>query len=163
MNDKNSIWFYFVLVLYVAGCTLAPAVVKKGDAIAVWDLENLNPTEFAGTDIGEILSVKVIETFKESANYTVVERERLLLVLEELNLGTTDLISESTRLKIGRIAGARLMVFGTYMIINDTVRLDLRIVEVETGIILKATSKTAPGADLTGWLKIVQEATRELL
>ena len=85
-----------------------------------------------------------------------------LLVLEELNLGTTELISESTRLKIGRLIGARLMVFGSYIIINDTMRMDLHKVEVETGLILKAISKTAPGTDLIQWLKIAEEAAKEL-
>ena len=65
----------------------------------------------------------------------------MLLVLEELNLGTSGLISESTRLEIGRIIGARSMVFGSYIVINNIMRMDLRKVEVETGLVLKAISK----------------------
>jgi hypothetical protein len=160
---KKSKGLTLVRVLFFAVCISMPALAEETSVIAVWDLENLTPFEIVGADVGEILSAKVIETFKESGHHTVVERERLLLVLEELNLGTTDLVSESTRLELGKIVGARRMVFGSYILINDTLRLDLRMVEVETGLILKATSKTTSGTDITGWLKIAQESAEELL
>ncbi|NNL76606.1 MAG: hypothetical protein HKO68_09760 [Desulfobacterales bacterium] len=162
MNAKKSMWLYLSIILCVAVGSALPAMATAGGAVAVWDLEDLTPVPSAAADMGEILSAKVIETFKESGNYEVVERQRLLLVLEELNLGTTELISESTRLKIGQLIGARLMVFGSYIIINDTMRMDLHKVEVETGLILKAISKTAPGTDLIQWLKIAEEAAKEL-
>jgi hypothetical protein len=55
------------------------------------------------------------------------------------------------------------MVFGSYIIINDKMRMDLRKIEVETGLVLKAISKTASGSELTEWLRIAQEAAEELL
>jgi curli biogenesis system outer membrane secretion channel CsgG len=144
-------------------CWAAAAMDNEGAAVAVWDLENLTPLNPAVTDMGELLSAKVIETIKESGNYTVVERERLLLALEELNLGSSAVVSESSRLEIGRIVGARLMIFGSYIVINNILRLDLRMVEVETGSILMATSKTMTGLDPIEWLKITQDAAEELL
>jgi len=163
LNEKRSVWLYLAIILCVAGGTTAPAVAQAGGAVAVWDLEDLTPVPSIAADMGEILSAKVIETFQESGNYRVVERQRLLLILEELNLGTTELSSEATRLEIGRIVGARLMVFGSYIMINNILRMDLRKVEVETGLILKAISKTASGSDIVEWLKIAREAAKELL
>ncbi len=94
--------------------------------------------------------------------YSVVERERLLLALEELRLGTTSLVDERFRLDLGRLVGARLMVFGGYQIIGEVMRVDLRLVEVESGKVLKAVEKTTSAADLSGWLSAVSEAVEEL-
>ncbi len=160
--NRSSFGIFVVLVAFVASCATKPVSYKEGTTVAAWDLENLSPMECGRPDLGELLSAKVIETFKETGNYTVVERERLLLVLEELGLGTTSLADETTRLRIGRIVGARLMVFGAYQVIADKMRLDLRLVEVETGSILKAAQKTTSAADLSGWLKAAREATTEL-
>jgi curli biogenesis system outer membrane secretion channel CsgG len=131
--------------------------------VAVWDLINLNPAEDIGVDMGELLATVVIETLKESGAFQVVERERLILVLEELNLSSSSLVDESTRLRVGRIAGARFMVFGSYFVLVDKMRMDLRLVEVETGRIVKATQKATSAGDLNGWLRIAREAAQELI
>jgi curli biogenesis system outer membrane secretion channel CsgG len=136
---------------------------QQTSAVAVWDLENLNPAETIGPDVGELLAAKVIETLNDSGAFQVVERERLILVLEELNLGSSSLVDESTRLKIGRIVGARFMVFGGYFVLGNMMRLDLRLVEVESGRIVKAAQKTASAGDLAGWLRIAGQAAGELI
>jgi curli biogenesis system outer membrane secretion channel CsgG len=136
---------------------------QQTSAVAVWDLANLNPAEAIGPDMGELLAAKVMETLKESGAFQVVERERLILVLEELNLSSSSLVDEATRLKIGRIVGARFMVFGGYFVLGDMMRLDLRLVEVETGRIVKAAQKTASAGDLTGWLRVARQAAQELI
>jgi hypothetical protein len=136
--------------------------LKKSGAIAVWDLEDARPLLEARPDLGELLSAQIVETFKEQGK-TVVERERLLLALEELNVGTTSLVSEATQLELGRIVGAQLMLFGGYQIIGEVMRLDLRLVEVETGKTLKAVSRTAPAEDLTAWLNTAKAAAQDLL
>lgn len=98
----------------------------------------------------------------EKGKYSVVERERLLLALEELRLGTTSLVDESSRLELGRLVGAQLMVFGGYQIIGEMMRVDLRLVEVESGKVLKAVEKTTSAADLSGWLNATRKAAEEL-
>jgi len=152
-----------VFFALLAGCSATTALEKKDGAMAVWDLENLNPADPLAADMGEMLSSVVIDTLKTSGNYAIVERERLLLALEELKLSTTSLVTEETRLKIGRIVGARFMVFGTFFVLQDSMRLDLRMVEVESGSILKTSSKSATRANPNDWMKAAREAALELL
>ena len=154
-----------LLLTFFSGCTQVPkpGVDRQTSAVAVWDLENLNPDAGIGTDMGELLAAEVIETFKESGTFQVVERQRLILALEELNLGSSSLANEATRLRIGRIVGARFMVFGGYFVLGDMMRLDLRLVEVETGTIVKAAEKTTAAGDLNGWLKATRQAAEELI
>ena len=160
---KRLIGLSFLLFAFFSGCTSAPCMDRQTAAVAVWDLENLNPAGNIGPDMGELLAAEVIETMKESGAFQVVERERLILILEELNLGSSSLVDEATRLKIGRIVGAQFMVFGGYFVLGNMMRLDLRLVEVETGRVVKAAQKTASAGDLAGWLRVAGQAAGELI
>ena len=159
---RNVVGTFVVVMFFFAACATKPGLYESGATVAVWDLENLSPLDAVQPDIGELLSAKVIETLKETGDYTVVERERLVLALEELGLGTTSLVDETTRLRLGKLVGARLMVFGCYQIIEGEMRLDLRLVEVETGRILKAAHKIVSATDLSEWLEAARETTAEL-
>lgn len=156
------------MVLLFFGCAAQPAAPLPTaqtlkPALAVWDLENLSPIDSAQTDLGDLLSSKIMETVRQNDGYTLVERQQLHLALRELDLGSSSLADESTRLRIGKIVGARLMIFGAYQVIADQMRLDLRIVDVETGRILKATEKTVSSSDMAGWLTASEAAVKELI
>lgn len=151
---------FLMISLLLISCASTPQGIREV-TIAVWDIENLSPSASPRPDLGELLSGQVIEALK-NREYNVIERERLLLALQELNLGTTLLVDETTRLKLGRLVGARFMVFGGYQIIGDKMRLDLRLVEVETGKVLKAVQKTAESENISEWLNIAKKAAEGL-
>jgi hypothetical protein len=148
---------YFGLVYAVAVFAFQPGT----GAVAVWDVENLMPEVPANSDMVELLSIQVIEALKES-DHTVVERERLALALQELKLGSSVLVDEATRLRIGKIVGAKYLVFGAFMVFRGTMRLDLRLVETETGAILKAVEKTTESMDPLDWMREAREAAQRL-
>lgn len=152
-----------VAIVFVAGCATAPISYEKRITIAVWTLEDLTPGGSFQPDLGEALSVVIMKTVKDTSAHTVIERARLLLALEELNLGTTSLVDESVRLEIGKLLQAHLMIFGGYQVIGGQMRLDLRMVDVGTGRILKAVQQTTPASDYSSWLRAAELATAELL
>jgi curli biogenesis system outer membrane secretion channel CsgG len=147
----------------ILSCSHAPYDKNAIRTVAVWDLDDLSPEGYARPDLGELLSSRIIEVIQKTGRYSVIERERLHLILEELNLGTTSLVDERTRLKLGKISGAQFMVFGGYQVIGNTMRIDLRLVEVETGRVRKAVQKTASSGDISGWLDSAQKAAEELV
>jgi TolB-like protein len=151
-----------LLFLSLSSCATTEALrddTRKG--LAVWDLEDLSPGE-SRADMGEIMSARVVEVLQNKGNYTVVERTRLVRVLEELRIGSSALADEESRLKVGRLLGARFMVFGGYQIVGASIRVDMRLVEVESGRVLKAVQKTSRAKDLTGWLDTAGKAAAEL-
>ena len=162
LSNRRRLRFFFILIVFIAGCATGPEVYDSTKNIAVWDLEDLSPLGDGRPDLGEFLSIRVIETLKEMEGLNVIERERLSLALEELNLGTLSLADESTRLRLGMLIGAQLMIFGGYQVITEKMRLDLRLVEAGSGRILNAVEKTVSASDLSGWLNAAEEATREL-
>ena len=156
-----SIMCLLMMLLMLPSCATGPVRNEPGRGMAVWDLENLSPGG-SRLDIGELLSAQVVAEIKKRNDYTLVERTRLVRVLEELRLGSSSLADEQARLRVGKLVGARLMVFGGYMLIGTTMRIDLRLVEVETGKVLKAVQKTALSNDISGWLDAAGKAAAEL-
>ena len=164
MKFSRSLKLIFSLFPFLwISCATEPSYREQGMGIAVWDLEDLSPMEHLGPDMGEILSTQVIETVKKKGIYNVVERERLLIALEELRLGTESFVDESTRMRLGQMVGVRLMIFGAYQVIEDKMRLDLRLVEVETGRIIRTARKVTSSTQPESWLEAAEEAAGELL
>ena len=158
---KSYILCSFVLISCSPVKTNTTTVVPN--TIAVWEVESLSPSSPENFDIGELFSSQIIEVIKMKGTHRVVEREQLVLALEELKLGTTSLVDQNSKLKLGQLVGAQLMVFGAYQVISDVMRIDLRLVNVETGKIINAVSKTTQGNDVSIWLEMVRAAASDLL
>lgn len=148
--------------LLAAGCASGPPRSGAAEAVAVWDLDDLSPGESGQSGIGELLSVQVIDAIQRRGGYTVVERQKLVQSLEELRLGSSALADEQTRLRLGRIQGARLMVLGGYVAVGGRMRIDLRLVDVETSKVQKAVSKTTDSAELPAWMEAARQAAADL-
>lgn len=147
----------FLCAVWLSGCASTP-LEQTTRAVAVWDLENLSLSEQARPDLGQVLSGEIIQAIQRTGDIRVVERERLVTILEELKLGSSELADETTRLKVGRIIGAAEMVFGGYMVVGNTMRIDLRRVDVSTGRVLKTVKQTTGADDMEGWLKAAGQA-----
>jgi TolB-like protein len=70
------------------------------------------------------------------------ERDRLEEILAELKLGQTGKIDAATAAKAGKLLGARYMVLGGYFDIKGALRVDARVVEVETGKVVQSAGAT---------------------
>jgi len=142
----------------------SPKIYGSGAIVAVWDLENFSVTENQILDdMQEFLSAKVAETFKEQGGYVIVERQKLLLALEELALGNSALVSEASQLQIGRMLGAQLMVFGGYQQVGEQLRIDLRLIEVESGAVIRVAEHTATASEVSALLTAAEAAALDLL
>lgn len=131
-------------------------------SVAVLDYEDLSPLNTATQDLSELLTATAIATIEDTGRFDVVERQHLAMVLEELHIGSSSVVDPQTQRKLGVITGARLMVFGSYQVIDNQLRLDVRLVEVETGRVLNAVSVMAEENNLPGWLEAAARSTAAL-
>ncbi len=162
MHRHNCMPYLVVLGIFIlSGCATTGEEYSGARAVAVWDLEDLSPGSGGRPDLGQLLSGEIIQALQQ-ADVQVVERQKILSIMEELNLGSSSLADEETRLRVGRMTGAREMVFGGYMVVGTAMRLDLRRVDVETGRITKTAKRTTPVGNLAGWLAAAREAAGEL-
>jgi TolB-like protein len=70
----------------------------------------------------------------------VVERAQLQQILQEQNLGREGRVDPSTVVNLGRIVGARYMVTGTLLDNRGDLRIDARIFDTETSLIVGTQS-----------------------
>lgn len=71
----------------------------------------------------------------------VVERQEIQRLLDEQNLGAQGRVDAATAAKIGKLVGARYTVFGTFVDFYGDFRVDVRLVNTETGEIVKTESE----------------------
>lgn len=150
-------------LVYKTKCIPSSQVYEKGTGIAVWDFEITSPSGIVRPN--RFLSDKIIIRILKEGHYDLITRDQILLVFEQLNLGTSLLVDESTRLRIGELAGVKLMVFGEVVqITGNSMLIHLRLIEVETSLVLATVNKIYDPApsDQSTWLKAVEEMTPEL-
>ncbi len=68
---------------------------------------------------------------------TVVEREQIEKVLKEQEKSVSDLYDEKSAVRIGKLTAARRIIIGAYIVLKNTLRIDAKLVDVETGRVLK--------------------------
>ena len=144
-----------VVSLLLFSCFPRLAVAETGQGIAVWDMED------AG-DYGDILTAKLCEVLTKSVYYSVVERSRLQRLLEEQKIGSSTLADQAYALRLGKMTGARLMVFGSYTIFGSKEYVIIRLVDVETSK-TKYFRKMVTSPDLTGIMVAVKGIGEELV
>jgi len=72
----------------------------------------------------------------------LVEREKLEQLLKEIKLGKSKYFDNKTAQKLGKGLGAEVILTGSFFILNRDLRIDARLIEVETGQILLAKKVT---------------------
>jgi len=73
-------------------------------------------------------------------------------------LSQSGLISDDAGVQVGKLLGAHFLVFGSYMIsFNNKIRVDIRIVEVETGVTIEAEEVTNKVSNLFKIIKNLNE------
>ncbi len=95
----------------------------------------------------------------------VVERERLQAVLDEQKLGESwkkaGKLDSRTAARIGKLLGARYLVLGTYFDAMGAFRADARLVDVETGQIVKAVGASGKAEDFIALEQTLADGLRE--
>lgn len=87
-------------------------------------------------------------TFSKISQLELIERERLDDISQELQRQQTDLFDPSSRVQLGKLLGVKVMLFGSYFQLGQTLRIDARMVEVETGKVLKGIEVTDESSNL---------------
>jgi TolB-like protein len=149
---------FFILLI-----SSAPAFsFESTPTLAVLDFENnsfFKPDEVQSLSKG--LAQIMITELNASGAIRVVERQKLRSLMDEMKLSQSGMVSEQGSLQVGKLMGAQHLVFGGFMVMmDDKIRIDVRIVEVETGLTLKAGEVTGKTKDV---LSLVQKLGDKIL
>lgn len=128
--------------------TTPPADARRRQTIAVLPFDNLAVTGKERLDfLRDWLADVTTERLAGSGEITVVERRAIARVLAELKLGSSELAGSETRLRLGSILGARLLVLGGFTAVGEHLRIDARVVDVESGVVLRTHAADGPAAE----------------
>lgn len=113
---------------------------QKQLTIAVLDFHDNSPMK--SEDMGPLqqgLASMMITTFSQVQILKVVERSQLNSIMEEMALGQSGVLDESSAQRVGLLLGAHYLVLGSFIKgFKDDIRIDCRIVRTETGVTVKA-------------------------
>jgi len=105
--------------------------------IAVMEFKSLNPGT-KNTSLGSMIAEMFTTEVVNNNSFKIVEREQLNKVLGELQIGQSGVLDTTDAQKLGKILGAGAIIAGSVMKMGDSLRIDSRIIQVETGIIVSA-------------------------
>ncbi len=109
----------------------------KTTTVAVVDFNDLQGNV---TKLGRYVSEELITRLFQDRRFKVIERGLLEKAIEELKFNTTDLVNPDAAQQLGKVLGAEALVTGTLTDIGRLVKMNARMIRVETGEVLGAAS-----------------------
>lgn len=115
--------------------------------------------------LSAVLITRLSENLNGSGRVKVVERALVERVLEELNLGSSQLADPDTALRLGKLFAARLIATGMLLYTPEGVVLSMRLVDTETsGVVQTAVRALDPAGSLEEEiLKLNREMIRTVM
>ncbi len=108
-----------------------------------------------------VMMSQLADHLNTSGRVKVVERILIDRLLEELNIGSSELANPETQLKLGRVLAARLIATGSLFYLPQGTLLNMRLIDTETSAIPQVTTKQiSPQASLE---KELFQLNREIL
>lgn len=132
------------LLTALAVCTAAGAVDYRGKTIAV--VPFVNTSSGGHLDYLEDAVPKMVVTdLKQSTWLTVVTRDNLEEVLEELKLETSDLVDPEKASEVGKFLNADLILTGSILAISNELRFDVHVIDVTTAEVVVGEKVSGSG------------------
>lgn len=120
---------------------------SRKPTIAVMEFDNaamVRRDEFAAMTIG--MQVMLSNALATNPNIIVVERQRILDILKEQDLGTAGRLDPETAAKVGKIIGANYVLLGAFVVQPDMeMVLSARTVNTETSALEHAEQVNGKG------------------
>jgi TolB-like protein len=117
--------------LLVTFCTQPLASAQKPRTIAIAYFDN-NTGSAELEPLRKGLADMLITDLARLEKLQIVERERLNQVLGELKLSKSKFIDPKTAQKLGKGLAAELIMTGSFALSGDVMRVDVRVIEVQT-------------------------------
>lgn len=131
-----------LLLVPVVLVLAAPAAAQEPDTrpgIAVMPFANYyvgsDAADFNGLEGG--LQQMMLTELAQNSSLRIVERSALAAIMEEQNLSASGRVEADAAVRVGALVGAKYMILGSYNDIFGDVRIDARVVDVETSEIVR--------------------------
>jgi TolB-like protein len=110
--------------------------------------------------LGQGLAAMMTTDLATVKELRVVERERLADITREIDAQRSARFDSTTAVRVGRLAGAQFLVTGSLAAVDPQLRLDTRVIRVETGVIVKTAQVTGR---VEAFLDLQQRLVKQLV
>jgi TolB-like protein len=117
---------------YVFPLTLAVSYFDNNSELTRYNSLSKGIADMLITDLSKVEGV------------TIVERAKLESLLNEIKLGQTKYFDQATAQKLGKGLGAETILTGAFLVVGNEMRIDARLIDVETSKILMSEEVNGP-------------------
>ena len=136
-----------------------PADSGRPKTVAVLYFDN-NTGRADYDPFGRGISAMLITDLSSVQQIRIVEREKLQSVLDEQHLQQSSMFDPATAVKAGKLLGAEYLLTGAFSAVDPQMRIDTRVIRVETGEVVR-TSKVQGKSD--DFFSLQQKLAKELV
>jgi TolB-like protein len=138
---RASLFFCLATLAAAAPLPNRPATPAPRKTVAILYFDNY--TGKADYDpLGKGISSMMISDLSVVQEIQLVERERMQDLIKEIDAQHTRYFDSTTAVKVGKMMGAEYVVVGSFATVEPSMRIDTRVVRVETGQIVKTAQVT---------------------
>lgn len=105
-------------------------------------------------DLGAGLQAMLTTDLAQLSAVTVIERRRLSALVKEIDFSRSQWADKQTALRVGKLAGASHVVFGTYTVVGKKLRIDCRLVQLPAGEVMVSLSSEG---DLDAFFEVAKQ------
>ncbi|MBU1009639.1 MAG: CsgG/HfaB family protein [Bacteroidetes bacterium] len=148
-------------VIGLVAITLFSVSLRAQQVVAVMNFNNNGSPDNVYLQNG--LADMLTTTLATSQQIRLVERIQLEKVTQELQLGLSGLVDEQTAVEVSRLTGAKYVVLGAFMNLGKAIRIDAKVVETETAMIVQGATANAKASSVETADEAVDELAKVLL
>ena len=138
-----------VIAVWV-GCSLLPgSILLASQPLPANSDLTIAVADFSGPDrqMGRFLADSLLTDLAQSDRLRLTERSEIRHALTEIRLQATGLAEEPREVKkVGRLIGADRLIVGGYMLHNETVLVNARLLDVRTGRVVQGSAANVSGS-----------------
>jgi TolB-like protein len=114
-----------------------PADAGRPKTVAVLYFDN-NTGRADYDPFGRGISAMLITDLSAVPQIRIVEREKIQSVIDEQKLQRSSMFDSATAVRTGRLLGAEYLLTGAFSALDPQMRIDTRVIRVETGEVVRA-------------------------
>lgn len=166
MNPRPMLRAAVAALTLLAGTAAAAWGQESRPGIAVLSFENggsygKDKEDFEALRKG--IAAMLISELAQNRNVRLVDRGEIQRLLDEQGLAVAERVDRETAAKIGKLVGARYMIAGSFIDLYGDFRVDARIIDVETGEILKVVRSDPKLHDRRDMSRMIQSVAERIM
>jgi TolB-like protein len=162
----GTVGMLLLLGLALGGAVRTASAQDRRPGVAVLPFENGGSYGKDKEDFDALrkgLAAMLISELAQNPEVRLVDRSETQRILDEQGMAVAERVDKETAAKIGKLVGARYMVTGSFIDLYGDFRVDARMINVETGEIMKVVRSDPKFHDRRDMYRMVQSVAERVM